>query len=109
MMKRIHKCSAATHRQADNCAEPLVAFNAVFLFNNLGELIRARLTRAGYEELGRAKLIEPEMPFGGRKITWSPPSYANGHVFVRNDRESVCASLAKQEERKGTSPRRRAL
>ncbi|MDR3402623.1 MAG: PQQ-like beta-propeller repeat protein [Chthoniobacter sp.] len=68
--------------------------DAVFLYTNLGELIRARLSPAGYEEICRAKLIEPGYPFSGRKITWSPPSYANRCVFVRNEKEIVCASLA---------------
>ncbi len=68
--------------------------NTVLLYNNLGELIRARLTRAGYEELSRVRLIEPVQSFGGRKVAWSPPSFANRCVFVRNEREIVCASLA---------------
>jgi hypothetical protein len=68
--------------------------DAVFLYNNLGELIRARLTRTGYEEISRTRLLKPVMPFGGRKLTWSPPAYANRCVFVRNEREIVCASLA---------------
>ncbi|MEQ1858337.1 MAG: PQQ-binding-like beta-propeller repeat protein [Chthoniobacteraceae bacterium] len=68
--------------------------DAFFLYNNLGELIRARLTRTGYEEISRSRVIEPVMPFGGRKLTWSPPAYANRHIFVRNERELVCASLA---------------
>lgn len=67
--------------------------DTAFLYTNLGELIHARLTPAGYEEISRAKLIEPDYPFSGRKITWSPPSYANRCVFVRNEHEIVCASL----------------
>ena len=58
------------------------------------ELIRVRFTLAGYEEISRTRLIEPVMPFGGRKLTWSPPAYARRHVFVRDEREVVCASLA---------------
>lgn len=65
-----------------------------FLFTNLGDLLTAHLARAGYEELARAHLIDPVMPFGGRKVTWSPPAYANRHIFVRNEKELVCASLA---------------
>jgi outer membrane protein assembly factor BamB len=65
-----------------------------FLYTNLGDLIHARFSRAGYEEISRAHLLDPLMPFAGRKVTWSPPSYANRCVFVRNERELVCASLA---------------
>lgn len=68
--------------------------NTAFLYTNLGVLIHARLTPTGYEEISRAKLIEPDYPFSGRKIAWSPPTYANRCVFVRNQHEIVCASLA---------------
>jgi outer membrane protein assembly factor BamB len=34
------------------------------------------------------------MPFGGRKVAWSPPAYANHHIFARNGKELICASLA---------------
>jgi len=67
---------------------------AVFLYTDRGELIRARLTRAGYEEVSRARLIEPVFPFAGRKLVWAAPAYANRCVFARNEREIVCASLA---------------
>ena len=67
--------------------------NSVLLFTNQGNLIRARLTRQGYEELGRFHLIDPTYTFGGRKVVWPAPSYANRHVFVRSDDELVCASL----------------
>lgn len=65
-----------------------------FLFNEHGELIIARLTPAGYEELDRAKLIEPTSVTAGRDYVWSHPAFANRCIFVRNDREIVCYSLA---------------
>lgn len=68
--------------------------DGAFLFTDRGELIRARLSRAGYEERGRVCLIEPTWTFGGRRTSWAPPAFSNGCVFVRNDREVVCASLA---------------
>jgi outer membrane protein assembly factor BamB len=71
------------------------AGDAVFLFTDRGELIRAELSRKGYKETGRARLIEPTYPFGGRKTAWPPAAFANRHVFARNDKEIVCASLAK--------------
>ncbi len=72
------------------------AGDAVFLFTDKGDLIRAQLTPQGYQEISRAHLIEPTSPFGGRKCAWTPPAYANRHVFARNDEELVCASLAAQ-------------
>jgi hypothetical protein len=62
---------------------------AAFLYTDEGMLIRARLAPAGYEELSRSKLIEPVYPFGGHKLAWAPPAYANRHVFVRNERELI--------------------
>jgi outer membrane protein assembly factor BamB len=67
--------------------------NSVLLFTDQGNLIRARLSPAGYQELSRVHLIEPTNPFGGRNVVWPPPAYANRHVFARNDQELVCASL----------------
>ena len=66
---------------------------SVLLFTDQGNLIRARLTRQGYEELSRVHLIDPTYTFGGREVVWPPPAYANRHVFVRSDKELVCASL----------------
>jgi outer membrane protein assembly factor BamB len=67
--------------------------DSVLLFNDRGELIRARLTAQGYHEISRAALIEPTYSFGGRKVAWTPPAYANRHVFARSDKELICASL----------------
>jgi outer membrane protein assembly factor BamB len=67
-----------------------------WLFNERGELIIARLSPQGYEEISRAKLIEPTLDQlrqrGG--VCWSHPAFANKCVFIRNDKELVCASLA---------------
>jgi len=67
-----------------------------FLFNERGELVIARLSPSGYDEISRAKLLEPTTDQlrerGG--VCWSHPAFANKHVFARNDKELVCASLA---------------
>lgn len=65
------------------------------LYNDQGELILARLSPAGYEERSRAKVLEPDQPFGGNKVNWSAPALAGGRVFVRNQRELVCVRLGK--------------
>jgi outer membrane protein assembly factor BamB len=59
-----------------------------------GDLIRARLTSNGYNEISRIRLVEPTYPYAGRKVVWPPPAYADHHVFARNDKELICASLA---------------
>jgi len=65
-----------------------------FLANEKGELILARLSPAGYEEISRAKLVEPTNRDPGRLVVWSHPAFANKRVYARNDRELVCFSLA---------------
>jgi hypothetical protein len=65
----------------------------VWLFTDEGNLIRAHLSAKGYEELSRAHLVEPTSIFFGKLLAWVPPAYANRHVFARNDKELVCASL----------------
>ncbi|HMP61223.1 MAG TPA: PQQ-like beta-propeller repeat protein [Gemmatales bacterium] len=66
-----------------------------FLFNEKGELIIARLTAEGYDEIDRAKLIEPTSVTAGRDYVWTHPAFANKRIFVRNDQEIACFSLAK--------------
>jgi hypothetical protein len=66
---------------------------SAFLYYDQSELIRAQLVPSGYQELSRAALIAPTFPFFGAKYAWAPPSFANEHVFVRNDRELLCVSL----------------
>ena len=67
--------------------------DSVLLFTDGGDLIRARLTATGYEEISRARLIEPTYPCGGRNVAWAPPAFANGRVFARSDKELVCVDL----------------
>ncbi len=68
-----------------------------FLFNEKGDLIIARLSPKGYEELDRAHIIEPTGGAQKRKIVWSHPAYANKSIYVRNDKEIVCLSLAAEK------------
>jgi len=64
-----------------------------FLFTDEGNLIRAKLSPAGYRETSRAHLIDPTWPFAQTKYVYAPPAFANRHVFARNEGEVVCASL----------------
>ena len=66
-----------------------------FLFNEKGDLIIAKLSPAGYEEISRAHLLDPTNADPGRPVVWSHPAFANRSVYARNDREIVCVSVAK--------------
>ncbi len=69
-----------------------------FLANDLGELIIANLRPSGYEEISRAKLIEPTHKVSGRMLVWSHPAFSNRSVYLRNDNEIRCYDLAKLPE-----------
>ena len=66
-----------------------------FLANDFGDLIIARLSPKGYEEISRTRLIEPTHQVGRRRLVWSHPAFANRSVYLRNDKEIRCYSLAK--------------
>ncbi len=65
-----------------------------FLFNEHGDLISAKLSPAGYEELARAHLLEPTSSAGGRDVLWSHPAFAHQSVYARNDSRLVKVPLA---------------
>jgi outer membrane protein assembly factor BamB len=65
-----------------------------FLFTETGDLVIARLTPAGYEELSRCHILEPTNVAFGRDVVWCPPAYANRAIVVRNDKEVIRVSLA---------------
>jgi outer membrane protein assembly factor BamB len=65
-----------------------------FLANEKGDLILARLTPAGYQEISRTRLLKPTNTAAGREVVWSHPAFANRCIYARNDVELVCASLA---------------
>ncbi len=62
--------------------------------NEQGEIIFAQLSRAGFKELSRAKLIEPTQPIQRRMTVWSHPAFAMQSVFARNDGELIRVKLS---------------
>ena len=66
-----------------------------WLFNELGELIIAKLAPEGYTEIDRFKVIEQSNLAFGRDVVWSMPAFANKHAYIRNDNEIICVDLAK--------------
>lgn len=97
---RVWETQQVTVEKARNASAFVVRHGDRFLINNdRGELILARLSPAGYEEISRTQLIEPTSAPGARRqlqaVNWSHPAYANGHIFARNDKEILCASLEK--------------
>ena len=70
----------------------------VLINNDRGELIIARLSPEGYDEVGRTELIAPTSPPGNRRelrfVNWVHPAYANRHVYTRNDEEIIAVSMS---------------
>jgi outer membrane protein assembly factor BamB len=68
----------------------------VWMFTEAGELILAELSPEGCKQISRAKVIEPTSNAGRRKVAWSHPAFADGSMFVRNDKELIRLDLRKQ-------------
>jgi outer membrane protein assembly factor BamB len=70
-----------------------------FINTERGDLVIGRFSPQGFQEISRTHLIEPTHPNGRRQdlgpIHWSHPAYPNKHIYVRNDKEILKASLAK--------------
>jgi outer membrane protein assembly factor BamB len=65
-----------------------------YLFTETGELVIAKLTKAGFEAKGRMKVLEPTGECFGRPVVWSHPAFSNRCMVARNDRELVCVDLS---------------
>jgi outer membrane protein assembly factor BamB len=96
--ERVWESQQVTVERARNATAFIVRNHARYLFyNDRGELILGELRPDGYREISRTKLIEPTSPGGGRRelgaVNWVHPAFANGHVFIRNDRELVRIAL----------------
>jgi len=63
------------------------------LMSENGDLIRANLTAAGYDETWRFHVLEPTGEAFGRDVVWSHPAYSQGTAFIRNDKELVSVRL----------------
>lgn len=68
--------------------------NRYLIFSETGDLQMASLTREGFEDLGRTKILEPTGECFGRNVVWSHPAYANRTALARNDKEIVAVDLS---------------
>ena len=98
--ERVWESQQATVEKKRNVSAFLIRHRGrVFIHNDRGELIIARFSPQGYEEISRAKLITPTTTSGvGRRelgaVNWAHPAFANRHVIARNDEEILSVSLA---------------
>lgn len=97
--ERLWETYAPTSGQSERWGNAFIVPNGdrCFLASEKGELIIARLNPGKYEEISRARLLDPVNRDPGRPVVWSHPAFANRCVYARNDREIVCVSLAAGE------------
>lgn len=97
---RLWSTFAATSQESARGTAFLVKHDdRFFLFNEQGDLIIARLSPQGYEEVSRAHLLEPTGPAQRREVVWVHPAFAHKNMYVRNDREIISVSLAEESPR----------
>jgi outer membrane protein assembly factor BamB len=97
--QRVWETQAVTGEKARWAQGHIVRHGDRFFINNdRGDLIIARLSPTGYQEISRTPLIKPTSNPGNRRalgvVNWSHPAYANRRIYARNDEEILCASLA---------------
>jgi outer membrane protein assembly factor BamB len=99
--KRVWETQAVTKEKARWASAFLVRHgDRYFINNDRGDLIIARLSPEGYEEIARTTLIKPTATAGiGRRemkaVNWTHPAYANRTLYTRNDEELIAVSLSK--------------
>jgi len=88
----------ATGGKKGDCATAFVVpqGDRFIIFNDQGDLILAKLSPKGYEQIDRAHILEPVQSARGREVVWSHPAFARRCIFARNDKEIVCVSLASE-------------
>lgn len=70
-----------------------------WMFNEAGELIISKLLPDGFQEISRARIINPtgnELAQRGG-VCWAHPAFAYKNIYVRNDEALVCLSLSAAE------------
>ena len=99
--KRVWETQAVTKEKARWASAFIVRHgDRYFINNDRGELIIAKLSPAGYEEISRTALIKPTSTAGiGRRelkaVNWTYPAYADRTLYTRNDEEIIAVSLSK--------------
>lgn len=94
--ERLWETSAPISKRRENNGTAFIVRQGdrYWLFNDSGDLIIAKLSKEGYEELDRANIIKPTNNAFGRDVVWCMPAFADRKLFVRNDAECICVDLA---------------
>jgi outer membrane protein assembly factor BamB len=105
--KRVWETLKATGGELERWSNAFIVAQGdrYFLFNENGDLIIARMTPKGYEQIDEAHILDPTNTMAGgrfsrkpgRLVLWSHPAFADKAMFARNDKEMVCVSLAAEK------------
>lgn len=77
---------------------PVQNGGGIWIVNERGEIMITKFSPEGFEEIDRARIIQPTTPLKQRRegtVLWSHPAYAGTEIFLRNDRELICVDLGK--------------
>jgi outer membrane protein assembly factor BamB len=96
--KQIWETDKVTDEKSGASVHPTENGDTVLLYNDRGELIRVKLSPEGYQEISRARVLEPAVTYSGRKTAWAVPAFANRHIFARTNVELVCGSLERTDK-----------
>ena len=97
--ERVWESQQATVERTRNVSGFIVRHgNRYFINNDRGELIIAKLSPQGYQEISRTELIRPTTTMGANRrerkaVNWVHPAYANRHIYTRNDEEIIALSM----------------
>ncbi|CAN5361229.1 PQQ-like beta-propeller repeat protein [soil metagenome] len=99
--KQLWQTYKATGGKKSDCGTAFIVpqGDRYVIFNDSGELILAKMSPTGYEEIDKFKILEASEAARGRMVVWSHPAFANRCVFARNDKELVCVSLAADDKK----------
>jgi hypothetical protein len=70
------------------------AGGAVYGLTDQGDLVILKLAPDKCEVLAKAHVLETTHAAKGRKAVWAHPAFADKRVYLKNDKEIVCISLA---------------
>lgn len=99
--KRLWEDNTAVKRERWATIHMVRQADRVWMFNEQGELMIAKLNPTGLEIQSRAQLIAPTRVQLNRRdgVCWSHPAFAEQSVFARSDDRIVRASLAAESQK----------
>jgi len=98
--ERVWESQQATVEKTHNVSGFIIRHgDRYFINNDRGELIIAKLSPDGYQEISRTELIKPTTDRGANRrerkaVNWVHPAYANRHIYTRNDNQIIAVPLS---------------